>query len=50
MDTIKLPKEVKVELEKISTVAGYLWQRECAERLRNTFEIPLFSKKKKFRK
>ena len=32
MNTIKLPIPVKKELAKISKVAGYLWQREWAER------------------
>ena len=32
MDDIKLPTEVENELNKISRVAGYLWQREWAER------------------
>lgn len=32
MDNIKLPVQVEKELIKISKVAGYLWQREWAER------------------
>jgi len=43
MDTIKLPKEVKVELDKISTVAGYLWQREWAERNAGNISMNLTS-------
>ena len=43
MDLIKLPKEVKVELDKISTVAGYLWQREWAERNAGNISMNLTS-------
>lgn len=32
MKTLKLPLEVETELKKVSKVAGYLWEREWAER------------------
>lgn len=43
MNTIKLPSEVKKELNKISTVAGYLWQREWAERNAGNISMNLTS-------
>ncbi|MDO6792053.1 rhamnulose-1-phosphate aldolase [Tamlana sp. 1_MG-2023] len=43
MSNIKLPKEVKKELKKISKVAGYLWQREWAERNAGNISMNLTS-------
>ncbi|MGJ8592767.1 MAG: rhamnulose-1-phosphate aldolase [Aquaticitalea sp.] len=43
MSAIKLPVEVQKELDKISTVAGYLWQREWAERNAGNISMNLTS-------
>ncbi|WP_158974003.1 rhamnulose-1-phosphate aldolase [Cellulophaga sp. L1A9] len=43
MSDIKLPIEVQKELKKISTVAGYLWQREWAERNAGNISMNLTS-------
>ena len=43
MNTIKLPIPVKKELAKISKVAGYLWQREWAERNAGNISMNLTS-------
>lgn len=43
MSTLKLPVEVKKELDKISKVAGYLWQREWAERNAGNISMNLTS-------
>jgi rhamnulose-1-phosphate aldolase len=43
MNDIKLPVEVQKELKKISKVAGYLWQREWAERNAGNISMNLTS-------
>ena len=43
MKTLKLPKAVKTELKKVSKVAGYLWQREWAERNAGNISMNLTS-------
>ncbi|MBK5244217.1 MAG: hypothetical protein JJE18_04175, partial [Eubacteriaceae bacterium] len=43
MSDIKLPIEVQKELKKISKVAGYLWQREWAERNAGNISMNLTS-------
>ena len=43
MKTLELPLKVKEELEKVSKVAGYLWQREWAERNAGNISINLTS-------
>lgn len=43
MDKIKIPVSVKKELDKISKVAGYLWQREWAERNAGNISMNLTS-------
>ena len=43
MKDIKLPKEVKKELKKVSEIAGYLWSREWAERNAGNLSINLTS-------
>lgn len=43
MSNIKLPLEVQKELKKISRVAGYLWQREWAERNAGNISMNLTS-------
>ncbi|UII78755.1 rhamnulose-1-phosphate aldolase [Flagellimonas sp. CMM7] len=46
MSTYELPNEVTKEIDKISMVAGYLWQREWVERNGGNISInmtPLFS-------
>jgi rhamnulose-1-phosphate aldolase len=43
MQKIKLPKKVKDELKKVSKVAGYLWQREWAERNAGNISMNLSS-------
>ena len=43
MSELKLPLKVKEELEKVSKVAGYLWQREWAERNAGNLSINLTS-------
>ena len=43
MGKIKLPIAVKKELDKISKVAGYLWQREWAERNAGNISMNLTS-------
>lgn len=43
MSDIKLPIEVQKQLEQISTVAGYLWQREWAERNAGNISMNLTS-------
>ena len=43
MSNLKIPLKVKGELEKISRIAGYLWQREWAERNAGNISINLSS-------
>ena len=43
MKTIKLPVQVEAELKKVSEVAGYLWQREWAERNAGNISMNLTS-------
>jgi len=43
MIDIPLPEQVKIELKKISRVAGYLWQREWAERNAGNISMNLTS-------
>lgn len=43
MNDIKLPIEVELELKKVSKVAGYLWQREWAERNAGNISMNLTS-------
>ena len=43
MSDIKLPVEVEKELKKVSKVAGYLWQREWAERNAGNISMNLSS-------
>ncbi|GAA3650259.1 rhamnulose-1-phosphate aldolase [Flavivirga jejuensis] len=43
MSDIKLPVEVEKELKKISKIAGYLWQREWAERNAGNISMNLTS-------
>lgn len=43
MKTLKLPLEVETEIKKVSKVAGYLWQREWAERNAGNISINLSS-------
>ncbi|MFD2727671.1 rhamnulose-1-phosphate aldolase [Hyunsoonleella rubra] len=43
MHAIKLPLKVENELKKVSKVAGYLWQREWAERNAGNISINLTS-------
>ena len=54
MKTLKLPIEVENELQKVSTVAGYLWQREWAERNAGNISMNLTSyfkrRSKRYRK
>ena len=41
--TLKLPLDVESELKKVSKVAGYLWQREWAERNAGNISMNLTS-------
>jgi rhamnulose-1-phosphate aldolase len=43
MKTLKLPIEVQQELKQVSKVAGYLWQREWAERNAGNISMNLTS-------
>ena len=43
MKKVNLPKEVEIELKKVSEVAGYLWQREWAERNAGNISMNLTS-------
>ena len=43
MKTVNLPKEVEIELKQVSKVAGYLWQREWAERNAGNISMNLTS-------
>ena len=43
MKRLKLPSEVEIELKKVSKVAGYLWQREWAERNAGNISMNLTS-------
>ena len=43
MKTLKLPFKVEIELKKVSKVAGYLWQREWAERNAGNISMNLTS-------
>ena len=43
MSTLKLPIEVKKELDNVSKVAGYLWEREWAERNAGNISVNLTS-------
>ena len=49
MKTLKLPIEVQQELKQVSKVAGYLWQREWAERNAGNISMNLTSFFKKRR-
>ncbi len=43
MNNLKIPLKVKDEIEKVSRIAGYLWQREWAERNAGNLSINLTS-------
>jgi len=43
MSELKIPLKVKEELDKVSRIAGYLWQREWAERNAGNLSINLTS-------
>ncbi len=43
MNELKIPLKVKEELDKVSRIAGYLWQREWAERNAGNISINLTS-------
>jgi len=43
MNNVKIPLKVKGELDKVSRIAGYLWQREWAERNAGNLSINLTS-------
>lgn len=43
MNDLKIPLKVKDELDKVSRIAGYLWQREWAERNAGNLSVNLTS-------